>query len=422
MTDENKTLNATDESLQQGGSKGYPLVPAFFSIALAWLAGANTPPKIAEYLDKNKDFLTSVIEDYGSCPPLDAEQILYLLKMVRLPYIEEEFDDYNPQMPSSMAMRAHSDVQVFFDKEACCVILEFNAPSEHEKSNPLRSCKLFDVDGCTASSDDLDDVYLAKNLICHYADFCFKIDRPKVKKAAAAAFDKPKVPPAVAKIQMPLQDGSVKSLCVSALPVLAMNRSSIGDWKEHVRTILRAQITYATDGVVTKSDESFYTSSFLFEDPAVAQYALDAIKFHEPNPPLTRVYLHFGRDGLRAKNRNHDQNADELNMRVKRISDAVRAKLKKEKKLATPSRIQNLLSENPQEVFDHYADLLVQYRKAQSLFLRFTGLDMDPEDEEFDTEPEELEEIFDVDLEDEEEFDVDPEVEEEKDDDENNRI
>lgn len=384
MSNQKQTAAAPNmPSDKTGDLKRYPVEPLFFAVATAWISGADTPQKIAEYLDMNRGFFGYVMEDYKRCPPPGAEEILYLLKAVRVRYVEEQLDDLIPQMPSDMSSGEPSGAYVYFAEDAHCIVLEFD--EEDKDGWTEHAVDVFAYEGCIASSDDYGGSSFAKHFIRGGADYCLAPDTPKLQEAATAAFVKPKVPAAVANMQMPGPGGTVKSLCVSALPVSAMNRRSLGLWKDHACTIFRAQVSYAKDGVETRSHETYYLSSLHFEDPAIARYGLDAIRFHEPNPPCARIYLNFGSDGLRAKNRIYDQNAAELNSRAKQICDMVGDELKKENKTATPAKIKRILSMGPELVFPRYGDLLILMRAEETRYF-FGGSLFDEPDEEDEEE------------------------------------
>jgi len=75
-------INVVD-SRQQGKVK-FPLVPALFSIIIAWCCDCKNAVEVADFLSAKKKYLSEIIEGLPKDISMSHDTVLRLLKMVKI--------------------------------------------------------------------------------------------------------------------------------------------------------------------------------------------------------------------------------------------------------------------------------------------------------------------------------------------------
>lgn len=369
----------------------YPLLPALFSIIMAWCAGCNSATTAADFIRTEKDKLAKIIPDFGPCGNISHDTVLRLIKMVKFSELQQFLMDFTTRLvqstdtsgPRVLALDGQTPRSIIYEPKAgqkspqdrrtydhqyyvtlydstsrMTLAQEDVYDKENENKACIRLCALFDLNGCVVTGDALNTTRaVAKAIIAQNGDYCLAVKDNKKKlanemKACFADAELLDNRAVYSDSQVELGHGRVENRLVIALPASCIKSRILGEWAEDAGTIFFAR-TCTHDkkyGLDKEHIIRYYISSLDFDDPNIAEYGKQVIRSHWgcENSQHYVLDVTYGQDMLRAKNRNYVRNALLLNKIALNTTRVAQQEYRKTDSQITIRRLKLLMSRQPE--------------------------------------------------------------------------
>jgi len=408
-------INVVD-SRQQGKVK-FPLVPALFSIIIAWCCDCKNAVEVADFLSAKKKYLSEIIEGLPKDISMSHDTVLRLLKMVKISELQGFLSEFcsrlekkeqcgagkrclslDGQTPRSMIYEAEKGakspkdrrqynklyyVTLYDSTNKISLAQDEVSDKENENKSCVRLLEMFSLSGCVVTADALNTQRsVAKAIISKDGEYCLALkgNHEKLQHAVELAFcgeDDETVPMLnkelledydselkVFETEPELGHGRVERRKVEILPSAIIKPRILGEWKDDCECIVRAT-TYSYDKKYDIDREPlvrYYLCSINPESSDIAETLYRCIRehWHIENSLHWCLDMDFGQDLMQVKSREYARNRILLNKIALNVLRLIQPKFEKKSETMSITRLQKRLRDDISLAVEGLTDYLGQ--------------------------------------------------------------
>lgn len=388
----------------------YPIVPTLFGIMMAWMGGANSAVKVAEYWGIQLENLSKIIPNFPKyvISHDTVNRLLSIIMVDDLKGILQEFSqlvidnngyeglgikrilsldgqtpkalEYEPKKGylghSNDDKRLHNKlyyVTLFDSTSGISLTMEEVEKKENENKACVRAIKMFDITGTVVTADALNTQRtVAEAIIDQGGDYCLalKDNHKSLRKVVEEILYNELLVNEYGQTyetETELGHGRIEKRYVTAMPINVLkSKRVLGEWSKDLNTVfLATTVSYdKKHNVARKTIERFYVSSLHMDNPNIAKLGYRAIRehWHIENKLHWCLDIDFGQDHMQIKNRNYIRNCEllsriSLNV-VKEIQQLPIVKNSARQDLPSISSVMMMISCNPSKFILPIANIL----------------------------------------------------------------